>query len=278
MSEFKPLESVRVITLALNVPGPLAAKRWLELGATVIKVEPPEGDPLEIYCSDWYQELNAGQQRCVLDIKSVDGKRGLADLLSTADILLTAQRPAALSRLGSSWAELHKQYPRLNHLAVVGYPAPKENEAGHDLTYQASLGLLSPPIMPKTLMADLAGAERAALEGLALLMGSKAGQEGQQKLVTLSEAAEYMAQPLKHGLTHDGGMLAGELPEYSLYETASGWVAVAALEPHFRARFKKELGLTKLSHQAVAEKLKQKPASEWVKWAKQHDIPLAEVK
>lgn len=278
MSRFKPLDNMRVVTLALNVPGPLAAKRWFDYGAEVIKVEPPEGDPLDIYCVDWYQVVNAGQQQQKLDLKTAEGQEALAGLLSTADLLLTAQRPAALERLGLSWDVLHEKHPQLNHVAIVGYPEPNENEAGHDLTYQASLGLIAPPAMPKTLMADMAGAERAALEGMALLMARKAGQKGQQVFVALSEAAEYMVQPLTYALTNETGLLSGTLPEYSLYETASGWIAVAALEPHFSARLKKELELAELSHQTVSEKLKQKPANEWVKWAKQRDIPLAVVK
>jgi crotonobetainyl-CoA:carnitine CoA-transferase CaiB-like acyl-CoA transferase len=109
-------------------------------------------------------------------------------------------------------------------------------------------------------------------------MARKAGQDGQQVFVALSDAAEYMVLPLKHGLTNETGLLAGTLPEYSLYETASGWVAVAALEPHFSARLKQELGLSKLSHEAVAVKLKQQSAREWESWAKQRDIPIAIVK
>jgi len=275
---FKPLANMRIVTLALNVPGPLAAKRWLDFGATVIKVEPPEGDPLDIYCTDWCNDLNEGQQRQTINLKSTEGKEVLATLLSTADLLLTAQRPAALERLGLGWSELQKQHPNLNHIAIVGYPKPNENEAGHDLTYQASLGLLTPPVMPKTLMADMAGGERAALEGLALLMARKAGQKGQQVFIALSEAAEYMAQPHHYGLTSENGLLAGKVPEYSLYETASGWVAVAALEPHFSARLKKSLDLTELNHKTLAAKLKRKTANEWFEWAKERDIPLAVVK
>ncbi|ORU94471.1 MAG: carnitine dehydratase [Cycloclasticus sp. symbiont of Bathymodiolus heckerae] len=274
MSDFKPLAGMRIVTLALNVPGPLAAKRWCDFGATVIKVEPPEGDPLEIYSAEWYHDVNIGQQKRRINLKTAEGKEALAQLLSTADLLLTAQRPAALERLGLGWDELQNSYPKINHIVIVGYPVPNENEAGHDLTYQASLGLLTPPTMPKTLVADMAGAERAALEGMALLMARKAGEKGQQVFIPLSEAADYMAQPLSYGLTSETGLLAGNVPEYALYETANGWLALAALEPHFSARLKQELGLSELSHQTVAEKLKQKTATEWAVWAKQRDIPL----
>ena len=275
---YKPLENITIVTLALNLPGPLAAKRFVDLGATVIKVEPPQGDPFEQYCPSWYAEVNRGQQRERIDVKSAQGRAQLDQLLSSASLLLTAQRPAALDRLGLGWDALHKQFPTLNHVAVVGYPAPNDNHAGHDLTYQAALGLLSPPHMPKTLVADLAGAERAAFEGLAAIMGSKDGQQGRQVLVALSDAADYMAQPLVHGMTSEGALLSGVLAEYALYETLDGWVAVAALEPHFRAQFKQQLELESLNKDDVAQKLKQKSAADWVTWANQHDIPLVEVK
>ncbi|MEO1956476.1 MAG: CoA transferase [Methylophilaceae bacterium] len=272
------LKGTQVVTLALNLPGPLAAKRLVDLGATVIKVEPPEGDPFNTYCTDWYVSVNNGQQVSVIDLKSAEGLEQLSALLSTAQLLITAQRPAALERLGLGWGSLHAQYPQLNHLAIVGYPEPKENDAGHDVTYQASRGLLSPPHMPKTLVADLAGAERAAFEGLALLMQSKAGHEGQRSLIALSEAADYMAQPYDYGLTNHGALLSGVLPEYCLYQAKTGWVAIAALEPHFKKALTVQLELRSLSKEAVAEKMQEKTAEEWESWANQHDIPLVAVK
>jgi len=278
MSEFKPLQGMRIVTLALNVPGPLAAKRWTDLGATVIKVEPLGGDPMSIYCKDWYKDINKGQPIHTINLKGSGGKESLDNLLEHSDLLLTAQRPAALERLGLDWPTLTKKHPQLNHLAIVGYPAPNENEAGHDLTYMAALGLLSPPKMPKTLMADMAGAERAAFEGMALLMGRKAGQKGQQTLVALSEAAEYMAQPLTYKLTNETGLLAGTLPEYALYKSRDGWIALAALETHFSARLKVALNLSELTNLAISEKLKERTAAQWVTWAKERDIPMAAVK
>lgn len=275
---FKPLDNIKIVTLALNLPGPLAAKRFTDLGANVIKVEPPQGDPFNQYCSGWAKQINAGQQVRVIDLKTAQGQAELATLLESTDLLLTAQRPAAMERLGLGWETLQQKYPRLNHLAIVGYPAPNQEHAGHDLNYQASLGLLTEGVMPKTLVADLVGAEQAAFEGLAMLMASKAGENGQKKLIALSEAAEYMAQPVKHGLTGGGAMLGGALAEYSMYQTASGWVAIAAIEPHFRAALMKQLGLDSLTHQTVAEKMKRQTAAEWVDWANLHDIPLVEVK
>ena len=272
------MKGLQVVTLALNLPGPLAAKRLLALGAEVVKVEPPQGDPFEHYNSEWYQDLNNQQSIRKLDLKSQAGLQAFDRLLKKSDLLITAQRPVALERLGLDWVGLQRKFPSLNHLAIVGYPEPNQNHAGHDLTYQASLGLLSPPHMPKTLVADMAGAERAAFEGLAMLMASKLGESGQRKVIALSEAAEYMAMPLKYGLTGDGAMLGGRRPEYALYDTKSGWVAIAAIEPHFKLRLQKGLDLLDLSHDAISKKLKTKSALDWVEWANERDIPLVEVK
>lgn len=268
---------MRVVTLALNLPGPLAAKRLVELGAEVIKVEPPSGDPFGQYCSDWYQEINRGQQIQTIDLKSPEGAQELASRLSETDLLLTAQRPAALKRLGLDWESLHNRYPQLNHLAIVGYPEPMEDHAGHDLTYQASLGLVSAPQMPKTLMADMAGAEQAAFQSLALLMGRKAGQTGELRFVALSDAAEYMAQPLMQGLTSEAGILSGKLAEYALYETKRGWIAIAALESHFRKRLQEKLEIDLFTKAALAEKLKERDADDWVSWADRYDLPIVKL-
>ncbi|RKZ67928.1 MAG: CoA transferase [Gammaproteobacteria bacterium] len=278
MDKLKPLNNMLVVTLALNLPGPLAAKRLLGLGATVIKIEPPTGDPFEQYCPAWYREMKVGQQHQIIDLKSSEGQERLAELLSNADLLLTAQRPVALKRLGLDWETLHKNYPELNHVAIVGYPPPRENHAGHDLTYQATQGLINPPNMPRTLIADLTGGEQAIIESLTVLMGCKAGQKGAQRLVALADAVEYMALPVKYGLTTEAGLLGGALPEYSLYETKSGWVALAALEPHFRNRLQEKLQLQSLTKSTLTEAMKMRTAPEWASWANEHDIPLLELK
>ncbi|MEE9396579.1 MAG: CaiB/BaiF CoA-transferase family protein [Methylococcales bacterium] len=275
---YKPLTNIQVVTLGLNLPGPLTSKRLVDLGATVIKIEPPEGDPLEQYAPKWYQEMNAGQQVLTINLKSEQGQKTLAALMSKSALFLTAQRPGALERLGLDWKSLHDRYPELNHIAIVGYPTPKEDHAGHDLTYQAALGLIDPPHLPKTLIADMMGGEQAALQAIELLMAYKDGQSGMYRQVALSDAVEYMAQPLKYGLTANKGILSGELPEYSIYETKTGWIAIAALEPHFRKRLLENLGMNELFKDTLTEKIKERTSSEWVSWAEEHDIPLEELK
>jgi len=275
---YKPLKDIQVITTALNLPGPLAAKRLVKMGAAVIKIEPPPGDPFKHYVKEWYRDLNKGQTIITLDLKTEPGQNRLKELLQDSALLITAQRPKALARLDLDWARLNKAFPRLNHLEIVGYPAPNTDIAGHDLTYQAELGLLSPPKMPKSLLVDMMAGEQAALKALEMIMAYKDGQSGSKYQLALSESAKYLAQPIKYGLTNDDGLLAGNLAEYNIYETKQGWLALAALEPHFQENLKRGLKLNFISKENLRIKFKEKTAQEWLAVAKEFDIPLAIVR
>ena len=272
----KPLSGFRVLNLAVNVPGPAAAARLLRMGAEVTKLEPPAGDPLEGYHAGWYRELAAGQTVLRLDLKSAEGRNTLDELLGDGDLLLTATRPTALERLDLGWATLHRRFPRLCQVAVVGYPAPRENEAGHDLTYQASLGLLSPPALPRTLLADMAGAELAVSTALALLLNRERGGGGAYAEVALSEAAAAMAEPLRHGCTLPGALLGGGCPEYNIYQAKDGWVAVAALEPHFKQRLEAALAVSTIAGYQSAFAMRS--AAEWQTWGQERDLPIGVLK
>lgn len=170
---FKPLKGINIVSLALNVPGPVAANRLQNLGATVTKIEPPAGDPLVTYCPEWYRSLTKGQKVLRLDLKNSEDQANLFTLFEQTNLFITSMRPNALERLGLGWNELHLRFTHLSHLAIVGYPKPDENIAGHDLTYQAALGLLSPPELPRTLIVDLGTAENAVSTALAQIMMQK---------------------------------------------------------------------------------------------------------
>lgn len=273
-----PLEGIRILTLAINVPGPVAAARLTALGAAVTKVEPPGGDPLARATPAWYDALVAGQRVIRLDLKDAGGRAALGDLLAESDLLLTASRPAALARLDLGWPALHARYPRLSQVAIVGHAPPDEERPGHDLTYLARAGLLNPPRAPRTLFADLAAAERAVGAALALLLGTARGAESACEIVALAAVAEELTAPLRHGLTAPGGALDGRAAHYALYRARRGWLAVAALEPHFRARLARALGVERLERAALAAIFRTRTAAEWEDWGSAHDLPLAAVR
>jgi alpha-methylacyl-CoA racemase len=272
------LHGCKVITLALNVPGPVAAKRLKELGATIIKVEPPTGDPLSIYSADYYHELQQDIEVKKINLKDAFGRQDLDGLLADADILLTAQRPAALARLNLAWHRLSTDFPRLSHIAIVGYPHPHENEAGHDLTYLASEGLLSATQMPLTLMADIAGAERAVSAALAALLARAKSGHGNYHEVALSEAAAAFIGPRKYGMTQSGALLGGGFAGYNIYKCSEGHIAIAALEPHFFAHLQELLNVQYATVPMLAEIFLTRTASEWELWAQRHDVPLSQLR
>ena len=271
-----PLDGLRALNLAVNLPGPAAAARLSRLGAQVTKLEPPAGDPMELYHAGWYRDMAAGHTVLRLDLKNTLDRSRLDELLGGADLLVTASRPAALERLGLGWPALHAKFPRLCQVAIGGYPAPRDNEAGHDLTYQASLGLLSPPNMPRTLLADMAGAELTVSSALALLLARERGQGGGYAEVALSAAAQSMAEPLRYGVTAPGALLGGGIPEYNIHQTRDGWIAVAALEPHFKKRLEESLAIsTPDQYRSV---FASRSSDEWQRWGQERDIPIAVVK
>lgn len=271
-----PLQGIRLVALVINLPGPIAAARLRDMGASVVKVEPPEGDPVATVSPGWYRSLTEGQEVVRLNLKEPAGRARLSDLLDRADLLLTSTRPEALQRLGLDWPSLCVRHPRLCQVAIVGYPAPTENRAGHDLTYQAGLGLLDPPGLPRTLIADLAGAERAVSSALALLLARERGQGPGCDQIALADAAASFAAPLRHGLTTPGGPLGGGLSSYSLYQArGGGWIAVAALEPHFLLRLQEELGVAHASRAELTAAFAEKAAEEWETWATEKALPIA---
>lgn len=276
-AEHLPLHGVRVVSLAMNLPGPLATARLVRMGAAVVKVEHPSGDPLRAIDPDWYEALSAGQEIIALDLKSREGIDDLHELLGSADLLLTATRPAALGRLGLSWRELHQRHPRLSQVAIVGHPPPAENHPGHDLTYQAAAGLLTGRDLPVLPLADLAGAERASTECLVTLVHRGVTGTGCRREVALAEVCFDFAEPLRRRMLTQGGPLGGESAYYRIYDTRHGQVALAAVEHHFRERIDVLLDLGDPAV-SLADVFATRTASEWADWAERHDLPLVAVR
>lgn len=239
----KPLRSVRVLSLALNLPGPAALMRLAQMGARCTKINPPAGDPMQHYTSAGYELLHKGIKQKTLDLKTLTGQNALHKLLPHTDILLTSFRPSALTKLGLSWKTLHKQYPALSLIEVVGAPGLLAEIPGHDLTYQAEAGLVNGMDLPPSLFADMGGslmASEAALQALLLL---KTTGKGSRHEVALSDAAAWLALPRRLGMTTPEGTVGGAHAGYRMYACKNGRVAVAALEPHFAARLCEAAGV-----------------------------------
>jgi len=274
----RPLEGLRVVSLATNIPGPLASARLYALGASVVKIEPLRGDALEHAAPGWYAQLCEGQSVHRIDARSAAGGAFLSSELARADVFVSAMRASALERLGLGWSEVQARYPGLCHVAVFGEAPPFDSRAGHDLTYQARAGLIAPPALPRTVLGDLAAAERAVSGALAaLLLRERTGQATRCD-VAIVDAAQDFAAPLIHGLTAATGSLGGGLALYNVYETAQGWIALAALEPHFIEALKTLLESDALDAATLRARFRMRTAQEWERLANERDIPLAAVR
>ena len=258
---------MRILSLALNLPGPAALMRCHAMGATCVKLEPPApkdmppgtpGDPMGFYNKATYAQLHEGMRVLSADLKTEAGQKALHRELAKTDVLLTSFRPSALVKLGLEWKALHRRYPALSQVAIVGAPGARAEEPGHDLTYLADNGLIDGLNLPPTLYADMGGSLMASeavlkatvLRHLSAAKGTDADKgkgnsnnvKGVFIEVALADAAGYLALPRTWGLTRPpgaygpndiGGSVGGGHAGYRVYPCKDGRVAVAALEPHF---------------------------------------------
>jgi len=264
-----------ILSLCCNLPGPLLAHRLQILGASITKVEPPSGDPLKIYNQNFYNFLNQKQNIINLNLKNPSDYIQFKNLLKNTDLFITSNRPKALEKLNIIWESLHQEFPQLCMLMIVGENSPHENESGHDLTYQAKKGLLTPPQIPLVPWADLCGAQEALIQSFILFALKEQTHFGHLKRVSLSESLNSFCLPKDFGLSgNQNSYLGGLLPQYNIYETKMGWVAVACLEPHFLKIFQLEMGL---EIEDIKNKFLQKSAQEWEAWAKEKDLPIVKI-
>jgi alpha-methylacyl-CoA racemase len=281
----QPLSGVNVVSLAVNLPGPAAARRLRQLGASVTKVEPPSGDPLALAAPDYYEFFTDGQETVTVDLKSADGQRELDRHLGDADLLVTSHRPRALARLGLDWTSLHMRYPRLSQLAIVGSHGEGADTPGHDLTYQAQAGTIAAvegvPVLPALPVADLGGAERAVADGVAALFHARRTGEGMFVEVGLAQVVDDFAACRRFGLSGPGAPLGGGLPLYGMYPARDGYVAVAAIEPHFAVALADAVGSDSplsITAEALTDFFAEETVGHWEAWAEEKDIPLAVVR
>ena len=284
----QPLRGVRVLSLALNLPGPAALMRLKTMGARCTKVEPPgphggSGDPMGQYNPAAYGTLHDGVRVVPLDLKTAAGQAALHRQLARTDLLLTSFRPSALTKLGLGWKALHRLYPALSVVAIVGAPGARAEEPGHDLTYLAEAGLIPGLDLPATLFADMGGALMASEAALKAMLVQQSTGKGCFQEVALSRAADWLALPRHWGLTLPAGAVGGAHAGYRVYPCRDGRVALAALEPHFSAALCAAAGVAitgpstlfqPATHEAIAAFLAGKTRQALEKLASSQDIPL----
>ena len=224
----EPLADVTVADLTRYLPGPFASRELLRLGARVVKIEPPDGDPVAATNPDAYRTLNHGKE-----IVTWDARNELPpEVLFEADVVLEGFRPGVWERLGV-------QLPETTILCSItgfGTDGPRALHAGHDLNYLGYAGALADtaPALPPVQIADLgAGAQAAVIEVLAALIERARTGRGARIVVSMTDGSYRF---VAHRLTGEPvpRLLTGGAACYAIYETADGrHLTVAALEPKF---------------------------------------------
>ena len=263
------LAGVRVLDLSQFLPGPFATQLLADMGADVLKVEPPAGDPLrrldpasgrpgpEDGRTPYYDAINAGKTVVHMDLKSDDGKRAFATLIAAADVLLESYRPGVLERLGFGPDRLREINPALVHCALSGYgqTGPNRLRAGHDINYIASTGAYAAsgvgakPVIAWPPAADYASALQSALTITAALFARVRTGEGAYLDVSLAEsmlawqAWGFTAAAGEAAMARGENLLNGGAASYQVYATSDGrFITLGALETHFWSNFCDALG------------------------------------
>ena len=249
------LENLRVIDLSQYIPGPFATRQLADLGAEVIKIEPPRGDPMRFFMhsnenelSPIYRHINRGKRVCKLDLKSESGKQSLRELIVDADILLESYRPGVLARLGFDRDQLDRINPGLIHCALSGYGqnGPYALRAGHDINYNALSsqsivsGTAQRPIIAYPPIADHAAAMQASIAMLAALHAR--GNSPGSTYLDISIAESIMAWQYLPILTNTAeraeSLLNGGAACYNIYQCADErFISLGAIETGFWKNF-----------------------------------------
>ncbi|QCG98171.1 CoA transferase [Azospirillum sp. TSA2s] len=258
------LSGLRVIDLGQYLPGPYAAQLLGDLGATVVKVEAPAGDPLRRLgptdsdgTTAAYKLLNAGKTVIRIDLKSADGRAALEGLLAKADALIESYRPGVMDKLGLGRERLREINPRLVHASLSGwgYDGPYATRAGHDLNYMAvgggldASGLPDRPVISYLPVADFASAQHTALAVAGALLGrERTGQGCFLDLSIMESVLGWQGMNLTAAARgtmpkRSEALLSGGAACYRIYRTADGrFVTLSALEAKFWANFCEAVG------------------------------------
>jgi crotonobetainyl-CoA:carnitine CoA-transferase CaiB-like acyl-CoA transferase len=312
-----PLQGIRVIDLATVVMGPYATQILGDLGADVIKVEPPTGDRTRrihpqrhATMSALSMAVNRNKRSVAIDLKSEEGRQEFLALVRTADVVVTNMRPGALRRLGLDHEALAKENPRLVYCTAQGFRSDSAlaDRAAYDEIIQASSGLTDlmrrstgrPDYVP-TILADKICALTIAYSVLAAVVHQQRTGEGQHIEVPMADTmlAFNLVEHL-NGLTFDPpegpvGFPRSVAAGHRAVRTADGWACILPYDERNIRDFFTAAGRPDLAdderfatpaartahhgdlYELIEEVAGTRTTAEWEAVCAEHSIPMAPV-
>ncbi|CAA0118487.1 Acetyl-CoA:oxalate CoA-transferase [Mycolicibacterium vanbaalenii] len=248
-----PLAGIRIIEVGVMLAGPYATMLLADLGAEVIKVEPPGGEISRQVGDSYFASLNRNKQSICLDLRSESGRQKLGDLVADSHALLVNMKPSAIRRLGLTYESLRTFNERIVCVAMTGFGLDGGDDPAFDYVIQAATGVAAmtgdpqgPPTLPGYSSADNSTGLAAALGLLAQIVSGRGGQvDVSLRDVMLSQLNYRAAAFLNDGVEpqrHPFGAHSYYVPA-QLFSTAEGFLALFITHDAFWAAFAAEAGI-----------------------------------
>lgn len=275
------LDGLRVVDFSELLPGPYLTQNLADLGADVIKVERPIGDPARAMAPGMFASVNRDKKEVRIDLKSDEGVATALQLVNDADVVVESFRPGVMARFGLGPEQLCKADVSLIYVSLSGYGATgtKSGWTGHDVTYAADSGVLAlagnpqrpPEWGPGVPVADLAASMFGLSALLAALHRRTRTGEGGHVDVSIRDCLSHWLNPRLGDFTVAGlkdpdqqRSAALTRAAYGVFRCSDGAdIAVAALEEHFWSALVDTLALDAWSgHEWATAGARQKQADQ----------------
>ncbi len=315
MAGFELLDGVHVLDLTVALAGPYCTMLLGDLGADVIKIEPPEGDqsrgwgpPFIDGESSYFLSVNRNKRSVVLDLKQPGGQRSALELAARADVVVENLRPGVVDRLGIGYRQVRERNPGVIYASISGFGQDRPSLAGYDQIVQGTAGVMSitgepdgPPTKFGVPIGDIAAGMFATHAILAALFARSQGGGGRYVDVAMQDSvmalltyqgARYFATgspPGRQGNHHP------TIAPYGTFPTADGFLnvgvgseaqwrsfcAAAGLkalveDPRFATNRDRQAHRAEL-HEAVERRLRERTAAEWQRDLEAAGVPVGPI-
>ena len=311
----KPLSGIKVLDLSRVLAGPLCTLILADLGAEVVKVEPPWGDetrgwgpPFLKGESAYFLAVNRGKRSLALDLKTKKGQEVARRLAAGADVLVENFKTGDLGRYRLDYESLKAQNPRLVYLSITGFghTGPRAQEPGYDAALQGYTGIMSvtgepegPPMKVGVAWIDVMTGMMGAVAVLAALLERERSGQGQHIDLSLYDVGLFALANLGESYLLTGappkrlGNAHAQIVPYGAFPAADGWIVLAVGNDEQFARLCQVLELPGLKERfprnpmrvenrqeverALAQVLRTRPRTYWLERLKEAGVPAAPV-